>query len=414
MWWAAPSKGWHTTSRAARDTAARLLEGTPESEASAQEPASRPLPRCCRRLRRPGPHGVRLGRQHRRHRAAAAKPAAAGNIKCDDAKGKLLASGSSAQKNAMDAWVKNYQAACSGVRDQLQARRLRRRHHRVHCRAPRAFAGSDSALKPEEVDGLQEDLQGRPGHQPARWSAARSPSATTSPAWTTWSSTPTRSPRSSTARSRSGTTRRSQKLNPGAKLPGHRDPGLPPLGRVRHHARTSPSTSSEAAAEAPGRTSPTRPGRPRAASPPPAPPASPRRSSRPRARSATSSCPTPRPTAITTVKVDTGAAAPGRGHRRERLQGHRRRQGRRHRQGPGAGARLHDQGRGRLPDHPGHVRDRLRQGQQGRHPARHQVLPDLHRQRGRPEGPRRRSATPRSPPRSSPRSARPSPAPDLT
>lgn len=40
---------------------------------------------------------------------------APGDIKCDGAKGKLLASGSSAQKNAVDLWVKNYMAACSGV-----------------------------------------------------------------------------------------------------------------------------------------------------------------------------------------------------------------------------------------------------------------------------------------------------------
>lgn len=49
--------------------------------------------------------------------AASGKPsaAAAGDIKCDDAKGKLLASGSSAQKNAVDLWVKAYMASCSGV-----------------------------------------------------------------------------------------------------------------------------------------------------------------------------------------------------------------------------------------------------------------------------------------------------------
>ena len=28
-----------------------------------------------------------------------------------------------------------------------------------------------------------------------------------------------------------------KKLNPGAKLPEHQDPGLPPLGRVRHHGQ---------------------------------------------------------------------------------------------------------------------------------------------------------------------------------
>ncbi|MCT2592901.1 phosphate ABC transporter substrate-binding protein PstS [Streptomyces sp. N2-109] len=75
--------------------------------------------------------------------------AAAGNIKCEG-KGNLLASGSSAQKNAMDVWVKNYQAACgdtqinykptgsgAGIQEFLQGKT--------------AFAGSDSALEPEEV-----------------------------------------------------------------------------------------------------------------------------------------------------------------------------------------------------------------------------------------------------------------------
>ena len=74
---------------------------------------------------------------------------ATGDIKCDGS-GKLLASGSSAQKNAVDAWVKNYQAACNetqinykdigsggGIQEWLQG--------------TTSFAGSDSALKPDEV-----------------------------------------------------------------------------------------------------------------------------------------------------------------------------------------------------------------------------------------------------------------------
>lgn len=74
---------------------------------------------------------------------------AASNIKCEG-KGNLLASGSSAQKNAMDVWVKNYQAACgdtqinykptgsgAGIQEFLQGKT--------------AFAGSDSALEPAEV-----------------------------------------------------------------------------------------------------------------------------------------------------------------------------------------------------------------------------------------------------------------------
>ncbi|MCF6524194.1 phosphate ABC transporter substrate-binding protein PstS [Streptomyces sp. JJ36] len=74
---------------------------------------------------------------------------AAGNITCAG-EGNLLASGSSAQKNAMDVWVKNYQAACgetqinykptgsgAGIQEFLQGNT--------------AFAGSDSALEPKEV-----------------------------------------------------------------------------------------------------------------------------------------------------------------------------------------------------------------------------------------------------------------------
>jgi phosphate transport system substrate-binding protein len=78
------------------------------------------------------------------------KTNAASNIKCDDAKGQLLAAGSSAQKNAMDLWVKNFQAACSGVEVNYQpigsgGGITQFNQGRV------AFAGSDSALKEEEV-----------------------------------------------------------------------------------------------------------------------------------------------------------------------------------------------------------------------------------------------------------------------
>ncbi len=86
---------------------------------------------------------------------------AAGNIKCEG-KGQLLASGSSAQKNAMDLWVKNYMAACkdtqinykptgsgAGVQEFLQGKT--------------AFAGSDSALKPEEVAKSKEVVKGGQG-----------------------------------------------------------------------------------------------------------------------------------------------------------------------------------------------------------------------------------------------------------
>ncbi|MGW1076187.1 phosphate ABC transporter substrate-binding protein PstS [Streptomyces sp. NPDC002537] len=86
---------------------------------------------------------------------------AAGNIKCDG-KGQLLASGSSAQKNAMDLWVKNFMAACkdiqinykptgsgAGIQEFLQGKT--------------AFAGSDSPLKPEEVTKSKEVVKGGQG-----------------------------------------------------------------------------------------------------------------------------------------------------------------------------------------------------------------------------------------------------------
>ncbi|MBW1603355.1 phosphate ABC transporter substrate-binding protein PstS [Streptomyces sp. JJ66] len=84
--------------------------------------------------------------------------AAAGNIECQG-EGNLLASGSSAQKNAIDAWVQSYQEACpdtkinynptgsgAGIQEFLQGKT--------------AFAGSDSALKPEEVEESQKVCEG--------------------------------------------------------------------------------------------------------------------------------------------------------------------------------------------------------------------------------------------------------------
>ncbi|GAA1534111.1 phosphate ABC transporter substrate-binding protein PstS [Streptomyces albidochromogenes] len=75
---------------------------------------------------------------------------AASNIKCDDAKGQLRAAGSTAQKNAIDLWVKNFQAACEGVEINYQA--IGSGGGITNFTQGRvAFAGSDSALKPEEV-----------------------------------------------------------------------------------------------------------------------------------------------------------------------------------------------------------------------------------------------------------------------
>ncbi|MFE3515325.1 phosphate ABC transporter substrate-binding protein PstS [Streptomyces sp. NPDC059166] len=76
--------------------------------------------------------------------------AAASSIKCDGAKGQLRASGSSAQKNAMDLWVKNYMAACSGVEINYSSSSSGEGIVAFN-QGTVGFAGSDSALKPEEV-----------------------------------------------------------------------------------------------------------------------------------------------------------------------------------------------------------------------------------------------------------------------
>ncbi|MEU3528937.1 phosphate ABC transporter substrate-binding protein PstS [Streptomyces sp. NPDC038707] len=83
------------------------------------------------------------------------------SIKCDDAKGQLLADGSSAQKNAIDAWTKAFSPACkvqinykgagsgAGVTSFTQGQI--------------AFAGSDSALKPDEVTASKKVCNGGQG-----------------------------------------------------------------------------------------------------------------------------------------------------------------------------------------------------------------------------------------------------------
>ncbi|GGU19856.1 phosphate ABC transporter substrate-binding protein PstS [Streptomyces violascens] len=72
------------------------------------------------------------------------------NVKCDGAKGQVLASGSSAQKNAMDLWVKNYMAACKDA--QINYKSSSSGEGIVaFTQGTVAFAGSDSPLKPEQV-----------------------------------------------------------------------------------------------------------------------------------------------------------------------------------------------------------------------------------------------------------------------
>ncbi|MEV6729908.1 MULTISPECIES: phosphate ABC transporter substrate-binding protein PstS [unclassified Streptomyces] len=96
--------------------------------------------------------------------AASGKPsaAAAGDIKCDDAKGKLLASGSSAQKNAVDLWVKAYMASCSGVEVNYKSSSSGEGIVAFN-QGTVGFAGSDSALKPEQVEESKKICTGGQG-----------------------------------------------------------------------------------------------------------------------------------------------------------------------------------------------------------------------------------------------------------
>ncbi|MGP2442110.1 phosphate ABC transporter substrate-binding protein PstS [Streptomyces sp. JW3] len=74
----------------------------------------------------------------------------ASSIDCGDASGQLQASGSSAQKNAIDAWVKQFAAACKGVQINYNPTGSGA-GVTAFTQGQTAFAGSDSALKPEEI-----------------------------------------------------------------------------------------------------------------------------------------------------------------------------------------------------------------------------------------------------------------------
>ncbi|MET9832913.1 phosphate ABC transporter substrate-binding protein PstS [Streptomyces sp. NPDC006385] len=88
--------------------------------------------------------------------------AAVGNIKCDDAQGQLLADGSSAQKNAIDAWVKQFTAACKNVQINYKGGGSGA-GVTAFTQGQVAFAGSDSALDEEEVAASKKICKGGQG-----------------------------------------------------------------------------------------------------------------------------------------------------------------------------------------------------------------------------------------------------------
>ncbi|MBZ4319118.1 phosphate ABC transporter substrate-binding protein PstS [Streptomyces huiliensis] len=85
----------------------------------------------------------------------------ASNVKCEG-KGQLLASGSSAQKNAMDLWVKNFMAACKDIQINYKATGSGAGIQEF-LQGKTAFAGSDSPLKPEEVAKSKDVVKGGQG-----------------------------------------------------------------------------------------------------------------------------------------------------------------------------------------------------------------------------------------------------------
>lgn len=87
--------------------------------------------------------------------------ASTGSIKCADAKGQLLADGSSAQKNAIDAWVKQFSQSC-GVQINYKGGGSGAGVTAFN-QGQIAFAGSDSALKPEEVAASKKVCSGGQG-----------------------------------------------------------------------------------------------------------------------------------------------------------------------------------------------------------------------------------------------------------
>jgi phosphate transport system substrate-binding protein len=84
----------------------------------------------------------------------------AAGITC--ASGKLLASGSTAQQNAIESWVRDYQQACSGATINYKASSSGEGIIDFN-QGTDAFAGSDSPLKPEEVASSKKVCTGGQG-----------------------------------------------------------------------------------------------------------------------------------------------------------------------------------------------------------------------------------------------------------
>jgi phosphate transport system substrate-binding protein len=85
--------------------------------------------------------------------------AAAGSIKCASKQANLLASGSTAQQNAMQVWIKNYMQACSGTQINYKGTGSGAGQTEF-LQGSTAFAGSDSALKADQIAQSQKICSG--------------------------------------------------------------------------------------------------------------------------------------------------------------------------------------------------------------------------------------------------------------
>ena len=372
-------------------TPARPRKELNDSEASAQEPASRPRRWRSRRLRCPGPDRVRLGRHHSGGGGAAAKPPATSSATA------RASCSPPAPPRRRTPWT-------SGCRPTRRPARTPRSTTSRPAPAPasprssRARPPSRAPTRrssPTRSPSRKKVCKGGQAHQPAdgrrpdrgrlQRPRRRRPGAGRPDAWrkifdskiTKWNDPAIK------------------KLNPGAKLP---DPKIQAFHRSDESGTTDNFTKYlKAAAPAawkhePAKTWDGKGGQAASGSSGVA-------SQVKQTSGAICYFELSYATAgkIPTAKLDTGAKAPVEATVGQRLQGDLRGQAGRQGRRPRPEAELHHQGRRRLPDHPGDVRDRLRQGQQDRDAGRHQVLPDLHRQQGRPERPQRRWATPRCP-----------------
>ncbi|WP_329456599.1 phosphate ABC transporter substrate-binding protein PstS [Streptomyces sp. NBC_01497] len=87
---------------------------------------------------------------------------AAGSIDCGKGSGSLLASGSTAQQNAMDEWVKDFMASCKNI--QINYKGIGSGAGvQQFVQGQTAFAGSDSPLKPEEITSSKKVCTGGQG-----------------------------------------------------------------------------------------------------------------------------------------------------------------------------------------------------------------------------------------------------------